>query len=174
MSRLISRLASFAWLTMLVLAGAASLTSARFALLAVSHRVHDLFSLSLLASAVLTCLFAAAALGLLLRLSRLPSNTSAPAPFFHPSYFLVALPFIALSLLIVVGETPTSFVSWEQLRGAPLPWIQNGHFFGPCFTLARICRTYWPISFKPLAFVADAVLISGAVSQVRRLTTRCS
>jgi hypothetical protein len=123
---------------------------------------------------VLICLFSGAALGLLLRLPGHPSNTSAPLSLFRPSDFLIALPFIALSLLIVVGETPTSFVSWEQLRGAPLAWIQNGHFFGPCTSLGRVCRTYWPVSFKPLAFVADALLISGAVSQARRLTTRWS
>ena len=172
--RVFSRLVRIALFTTLVLAGVASFTSARFAYRALSNRVHDLFALSLVASAVLVSLFAAAAVGRLLRLLRHPPNTFAARSTFCPSDSLIALPFILLSLLIIVGETPASFVSWEQLRGAPLAWIQNGHFYGPCTSLGRMCRTYWPVSFKPLAFAADALAISVAVSQARRLAVRWS
>ena len=129
-------------------------------------RPHDPFPLSVLASSLLIALFLAARVGCLFP-TREYSDTNHIARWLWT--ILVAGLFIGASLLIIASETPTSLVSWDQQRGAPLPWLANGHFFGPCIALDRPCRTYWLNSLKPLVFLLDLGVILAAVHFVRRL-----
>jgi len=116
-------------------------------------RPHDPFPLSVLASSLLIALFLAARVGCLFP-TREYSDTNHIARWLWT--ILVAGLFIGASLLIIASETPTSLVSWDQQRGAPLPWLASGHFYGPCLPLGRPCRTYWLSSLKPRSFFSTS------------------
>jgi hypothetical protein len=77
---------------------------------------------------------------------------------------------MVISVAVIGEETPTSFVSWEHVRGAPLYWLGNGHFYGPCG--GQPCRTYWLMSVRPLALAIDSAVLIAAIHSLRRLTTR--
>jgi hypothetical protein len=151
-----------------LLAAAACLSPAGRSLSQIS-RPHDLFALSLLASFFLAVLFVVAFVACIFPELEAPSTHHARR---WVSNLAIALFTVGISLLVITKETPTSFVSWEQIRGAPLPWLEDGHFYGPC--LGRPCRTYWPTSLKPFALLINLGLIIGAVHLVRRLSTRWS
>jgi cytochrome b561 len=135
------------------------------------YRPHDLFGLSLLTAALLACMLLAAFVACLLPAEEDPPASRTQQWVF---YFLIAAIALMLSATVIATETPTSFVSWEQLRGIPLPWLQNGHFWGPCFSDGGPCRTYWLLSVQPLPLVVNFGVIVLALYYLRRLTTRWS
>jgi hypothetical protein len=152
-----------------ILAALACLALARRSLAEIS-RPHDLFALSLLTSSLLACLFLVASGACLLpmheevstgRKQRWLRNLLIPA--------LVLL----LSATVIATDTPTSFVTWDQIRGAPLPWLESGHYWGPCFAGGGPCRTYWFSSVRPLPLIVNFGAIGLAIDYLRRLTTRC-
>ena len=130
-------------------------------------RPHDLFALSFLAASLFVAFFSAATLACLF-----PARVSSSAPRRRKELvnLALALSMVGLSLLVIASETPTSFVSWDQVRGAPLPWLENGHFYGPC--LGQLCRTYWPTSVRPLSLLFNLILIFAAIHVLRRRTER--
>jgi hypothetical protein len=145
------------------------LSSARHALLEFT-RPRDLFPLSVLASAILAILFAAAFLSCVLAANEGSIPQGRPWLGSVP----LAILLVGLSTLVIVHETATSFVSWEQWRGAPLAWLETGHFYGPCIALGRPCRTYWFLNFRAWALVSDLGLTTAAVAHARRLARRRS
>ena len=165
-----SRLSRGLSATVFLVAAAACLSSAGYSLAAVS-RPHDLFGLSLLASGLLSALFAAAFVSCLFPTHDL-SSLARVRPWLW--IFVIALLFVGISVLVITMETPTSFVSWEQWRGAPLPWLESGHFYGPCVDLGRPCRTYWLLSLRPFAILFNLGVISAALHFTRRLASRSS
>ena len=162
---MVHRLRRGAFAFLVLLAAAASALFARHSLSEIS-RPHDPFRLSVIASGLLSALFLAALVGCLLP-AREYSVTNHIARWLWT--ILVAGLFIGASLLIIASETPTSLVSWDQQRGASLPWLANGRFFGPRIALDRPCRTYWLSSLNPLVFLLDLGVILAAVHFVRRL-----
>jgi MFS family permease len=164
------RVSSLLFAAIFLLAAAACLSPAARSLSEIS-RPHDLFGLSLLASSLLIALFVVAFVGSILLAQDGPSTHHARMWLWN---LAIALTILAISLAVITTETPTSFVSWDQVRGSPLAWLENGHFYGPCLRLGRARRTYWPTSLRPLAVLIDLGLIIAAVHFVRRLTTRSS
>jgi hypothetical protein len=132
---------------------------------------HDFFKLSLVASGLLTLLFFAAPVATFRRSREEPFIDRRRTWLWN---LCIAALIVALSATVIATEAPTSFVSWEQWRGAPLPWLENGHYYGPCFDGGGPCRTYWPMSLRSLALLINYGVIAAAVHMVRRLTTRCS
>jgi hypothetical protein len=135
------------------------------------YRPHDLFGLSLLTASLLACLLLAALVACLLPAQQDPPTSRNQHWVF---YLPIAAIVLMLSATVIATETPTSFVSWEQVRGTPLPWLQNGHYWGPCFSDGEPCRTYWILSVRPLPLVVNLGVIVLALHSVRRLTTRWS
>jgi hypothetical protein len=153
-----------------LVAAVSCLSSARRSLLEVG-RPHDIFILSVLSSILLAMVLVSASLGCLI-----PSQSKFWSVPGRPwlGNMLGALICLGVSLLVIATETPTSFVSWVQFRGVPSIWLENGHFFGPCNSLGRMCRTYWPISLKPIPLLVNLVIFAVAIHCIRRLTQRAA
>jgi cytochrome b561 len=169
-NRVSQRLVRLLFATILLLAARPCFAAAQRSLSQI-YRPHDLFGLSLLTASLLACLLLAAFVACLLPGQEDPPTIRNQHWVFYLSIAAIAL---ILSATVIATDTPTSFVSWEQVRGVPLPWLQNAHFWGPCFSDGRPCRTYWLLSVRPLPLFANFGVMVVALHSLRRLTTRWS
>jgi hypothetical protein len=160
-----------------LLFGSAYLLAAGVCLLSARHvfleftRPHDLFPLSVLVSLILAMLFAVAFLSCLLATAQ---QGLIPKGRAWLGSLTLAILLVSLSTLVIAQETATSFVSWEQWRGAPLAWLENGHFYGPCMSLGRPCSTYWFLNLRAWALLLNLALTMAAVVHARRMINRRS
>ncbi len=69
---------------------------------------------------------------------------------------------LAVSLLVIRSEVPTSFVSWEQSRGVPLVWSSTGRYYGPCVNEPRVCQATWLDSVSAVPLLVDAAWMAAA------------
>jgi len=132
-------------------------------------RLHADFILSLLASSFFTVFFLLGALALLLKVWQSGTLGLGDAISIRRQDLVMGVFLLAASTLVITRQTATSFVSWEEERGAPLAWVQSGRYYGPCYDEPRVCTNYWLQSVRPGLLIVDFAAMCIAAGQVRRL-----